>query len=453
MMVMDELQNIPKDWDLKPFKSVITFGKGLSITKENLSESGVQCLNYGEIHSKFPFEVLPFTDTLPFVSPDYLATDAKALAQPGDIVFADTSEDIAGAGNFTQIMGSKPIFAGYHTVITRPNASVNSRYLAYVLESEEFRNQIRSKVKGVKVYSITKNILGNTRVWLPDLDTQNTIATYLDDQTRKITTLIREKQNFIDLLKEKRQALISHYVTKGLDANVPMKESGIEWIGMVPKHWSLKAIKHIKAKSRNAFVDGPFGSNLKSEHFIDNGDVYVIESNFATQGELRFDKLKTISNEHFETISRSETAEGAIIIAKIGAQYGKCSILPAIDKPAVVSGNSLSLKVNKEICAVKFVDLALTHLKNRGAMELIVNLTAQPALSLGGLNNLVLPVPPLNEQLRILDTLDDKDTKLSQLISETDISIELLKEQRTALISAAVTGTIDVRKYNKTEAV
>jgi type I restriction enzyme S subunit len=128
------------------------------------------------------------------------------------------------------------------------------------------------------------------------------------------------------------------------------KDSGVEWLGEVPEHWQVKRLKHIKALSPNAFVDGPFGSNLKSEHYIEGGEVYVIESNFATQGKLELSNLKTISSEHFHTIQRSETQAGDIVIAKIGAQFGKVSILPFIDKPAVVSGTSMKLTVNSDIC-------------------------------------------------------------------------------------------------------
>ncbi len=214
---IEQSQQLPINWEVKPFKSVIRFGKGLSITKENLAEAGVPCLNYGEIHSKYPFEVNVEKDPLPFVSDSYIESDEKALVQEGDIVFADTSEDIKGSGNFTQIMGNGLIFAGYHTVIARPTGGLNKRFLAYMLDSEEFRNQIRSKVKGVKVYSITKGILGNTKVWFPSIERQCLIANYLETQTQRIDSLIIEKQNFIELLKEKRQALISAAVTGKID--------------------------------------------------------------------------------------------------------------------------------------------------------------------------------------------------------------------------------------------
>ena len=217
------------------------------------------------------------------------------------------------------------------------------------------------------------------------------------------------------------------------------KDSGYHSLGLVPKHWVVCKLKHIKSETTNAFVDGPFGSNLKSEHFVDSGDVYVIESNFATTGKLDTTNLKTISESHFNTICRSETKEGAIIIAKIGARYGMSSILPEINKKAVVSGNSLSLQINKSKMDLNFCHNVLTHQKIEGAMDDGVNVTAQPALSLGQLNNLPFVNPPLIEQQKIANFLDHETAKIDTLIEKQQQLIKLLKEKRQAVISHAVT--------------
>ena len=292
----------------------------------------------------------------------------------------------------------------------------------------------------------------NERSAYPPLNEQTVIANFLDHETAKIDRLIAEQEKLIELLKEKRQAVISNAVTKGLDPKVKMKDSGNLWLKQVPDNWRVGRLKHIKSPQKNAFVDGPFGSNLKSEHFIENGDVYVIESNFATQGILELENLKTISFKHFETIDRSEVRSGDIVIAKIGAQYGKSSILPYIDKRAVVSGNSLKLTVNQAVVDVNFVNWFLVNLKSLGVIEDIVNATAQPALSLGELNNLPMLIPPLKEQQFIVKYLEVALNKFQLLIDEANTNINLLKERRSALISAAVTGQIDVRNYQPKEA-
>ena len=281
----------------------------------------------------------------------------------------------------------------------------------------------------------------------PPLDDQTTIASFLDHETAKIDALSAEQRRLIELLKEKRQAVISHAVTKGLNPNVRLKASGNLWLGDVPLHWNILRLKHVKANVKNAFVDGPFGSNLKSEHFIEGGDVYVIESGFATQGSLDTAELKTISLKHFLTIDRSEARVGDIIIAKIGAQFGKSSILPDLDKPAVVSGNSLKLTINRELCDAKFVHWHLVNLKVLGVIDDIVAGSAQPALSLAGMNNLPMLLPPRAEQEAIVQFVAIKVGEFDTLTAQVQRAISLLQERRTALISAAVTGQIDVRDF------
>lgn len=203
---------VPEHWDIKRFRNLFDFGKGLSITKENLQDKGIPCVNYGEVHSRYGFEVIPERDTLKCVDSKYLAFN-NSMLNKGDFVFADTSEDIEGSGNFTYLNSRTRIFAGYHTVITRLKITAIHRYIAYYFDSLSFRNQIRNKVKGVKVFSITQSILKGTFVLLPNLKEQQQIADYLDTQTAKIDQAIALKTAHIEKLKEYKNVLINDVVT------------------------------------------------------------------------------------------------------------------------------------------------------------------------------------------------------------------------------------------------
>ncbi len=225
----------------------------------------------------------------------------------------------------------------------------------------------------------------------------------------------------------------------------PLTAEELAELPELPAGWGWIRPEEIASQEPYSIGIGPFGSNLKSEHYVEDGDIYVIESSFATQGVLEISNLKTITHEHFKSIARSETKAGDIIIAKIGAQFGKCSILRMLDKPAVVSGNSLKLSVNEDVMNVELVCWQLVNLKQQGAIDLIVNLTAQPALSLGSMNELPILVPPKTEQIQIVGALALKLEQYDSLVSEARTAITLLQERRTALISAAVTGQIDVR--------
>jgi type I restriction enzyme S subunit len=204
---------IPEHWEVKKVRYLFEFSKGLTITKENLRATGIPCVNYGEIHSKYGFEVDPERHELKCVDEVYLETSQKSLLNHGDFIFADTSEDIEGAGNFTYLNSRIPTFAGYHTIIARSKIGMIPRYIAYYFDSLGFRNQIRSRVKGVKVYSITNSILKDALVCLPEMEEQQRISNYLDKQTKKIDTAIELQQKQIEKLKEYRASLIDSVVT------------------------------------------------------------------------------------------------------------------------------------------------------------------------------------------------------------------------------------------------
>jgi len=241
---IDWIKKIPTHWGTSKLRYMFSFGKGLTITKADLFDDGVPCVNYGEVHSKYGFEVNPTIHSLKCVKKEYLKTSPNALLLKGDFVFADTSEDIEGSGNFTQLTSEKAIFAGYHTIIARPKGDNSDRFYAYLLDSQQIRTQIRYAVKGVKVFSITQAILRGINIWLPKLDEQQKIANFLDHETAKIDTLIEKQQQLIKLLKEKRQAVISHAVTKGLNPNAPLRDSGVKWLGDVPEHWEMSKVKY-----------------------------------------------------------------------------------------------------------------------------------------------------------------------------------------------------------------
>ena len=206
--------DIPEHWEIIRFRNAFRFNKGLNITKENLNdEQGILCLNYGEIHSKYGFEFIPNVHPLKFVDESYLKNNQKSLLNDGDFVFADTSEDIEGSGNFSYINGQDLVFAGYHTLIAKPKINFNSRFIAYVLDSSAFRNQVRLRVKGVKVFSITQAILKTTFIWLPTEQEQNEIVKYLDEKMQKFNNAKIAYQTQIHRLKEYKNILINQAVT------------------------------------------------------------------------------------------------------------------------------------------------------------------------------------------------------------------------------------------------
>ena len=331
-----------------------------------------------------------------------------------------------------------------HAHILQTNDKILSTIFCHQLNCVDYKGYITGSTRD----KLTQDQLKSIKLLLPSKAEQNTIANYLDQKTTQIDDLIAKKERLIQLLEEERTAIINHAVTKGLDTTVPMKDSGIEWLGEIPVHWEVKKLKYVKSTEKNAFVDGPFGSNLKTEHFIENGDVYVIDSGYITSGEFKIKRgFKTISLEHFETVKRSECKARDIIIAKIGANFGMSGILPELDKPSLVSGNTLKLTIDENYFDLEFIHLQLLNLKTSGEIDLLVKGSAQPALSMGVMSELPFVIPKnKEEQILVREHIKTNHKRIDNLISKVSNEIELLKEYKTALISEVVTGKVDVRE-------
>lgn len=320
----------------------------------------------------------------------------------------------------------------------------NTRYSLYYFLNMWYQ-EIFNNIGGDGVRSaINKDDLLKVPFINISIDEQNKIANYLDKQSAKIDEIIRDNNKEIELLNEYKLSEIEKSIFKGLNENEQYIECRKKWVGKMNSKYELIPIKYLKSKKKNAFVDGPFGSNLKSEHFIDNGDVYVIESGFISTGKFIFKDFKTISNEHFETIKRSECNEKDIIIAKIGASYGMCAELPYLDKKSVVSGNSLKITLDNNKILNEIFIKEMQIAKNKGGFLELVNETAQPALSLSGLNNFKLVVPPMEEQVIIVKEINRIETKIDEVIKYRRNIINSLEEYKRSLIYECVTGKREV---------
>ncbi|MDQ8194042.1 restriction endonuclease subunit S [Coraliomargarita sp. SDUM461004] len=431
------LGDIPSHWTVDKFRYLFSLGRGLGITKANLQDSGIPCVNYGEIHSKYGFEVSPDTHPLRCVSELYLESSPNSLLSNGDCVFADTSEDIEGAGNFTQLTSDQALFAGYHTVIARPKGENDARFLAYVFDSPAYRTQIRLAVKGVKVFSITQEILKNTDLWLAPLPEQKQIARFLDDETGKIDALIEKQQALIALLQEKRQAVISHAVTKGLNPEAPMKDSGVEWLGDVPEHWEVASLK---------FYAQVIDCKHITAEFIDAG--YPLASIGEVKGwHINLEGAKLTSQKFYSALIEGdrEPRSGDIIYSR-NATVGEAALVPD-EHPEFAMG--------QDVCLIRLGDALYPefalHVLKSGliSQQLDVSMIGSTfkRINVDDIRCFTFTLPPLDEQRDLVAELNEITVRYDSLIDNALQASDLLQERRTALISAAVTGNIDVRDF------
>lgn len=204
---------IPEKWIVKPFKSIYITTKGLNITKADLVEKGIPVLSYGQIHSK-ENPGTQINDLLfRFVPDTYITTAPDCLVQKGCFLIADTSEDREGCGNAIYVDRDMKLFAGYHTIIAKPIIEGDNKYLAYLFLTNNWRHQIRSKVSGIKVFSVNQKYIRATSVILPPKSEQIQIVDYLDEKTAQIDSLISIKQEKIQELKDYKKSIIYEYVT------------------------------------------------------------------------------------------------------------------------------------------------------------------------------------------------------------------------------------------------
>lgn len=424
-----EFLQLPPEWKCVRFRDVFKFSKGLNITKENLQDTGIPCVNYGEVHSKYPFEVIPEKHDLKFVSADYLATSPKSLLNFEDFIFADTSEDIEGSGNFSYLNSQKTTFAGYHTIIARPQDGINRRYLAYLIDSMSYRNQIRRNVKGVKVYSITKAILKDTFIWLASSSEQTAIANFLDQKTTQIDEAIAIKERQIELLKERKQIIIQKAVTQGLNPNEPMKDSGVEWIGRVPEHWRVLANRVLFTERVEPGREGlpllsvSIHSGVSSEEISEDENVrgrVKIEDKtkyiLVKPGDIAFNMMRAWQG-GIGAVSTEGMVSPAYIVAKakpiINADYFE-----------------FQYRCPEFIQQMNRFSKGITDFRKR--------------LYWDSFKQLNTVVPPIDEQQEIIFYIKNETDKTDKAAALLNQQIEKLKEYKTTLINSAVTGKIRV---------
>lgn len=328
----------------------------------------------------------------------------------------------------------------------------SSKFLDYLVRSNEYIRYYKAFSSGVidSRLRLYPESFGRLYVGFPPMKEQTTIAAFLDHETARIDALIEEQQRLIALLKEKRQAVISHAVTKGLDPNMPMKDSGVEWLGDVPAHWEVCKLSHVT----DSRCDGPFGSALKSSHYTDEG-VRVIRLQNIKYGTFNNSDAAYIDEDYYKnSIDKSDVIENDILIAGLGDEknlVGRACVAPVDIYPAMVKADCFRFRLKLEKTNPYFMALQLSSGAKADAGILATGST-RSRIPLSTMSSRKIAVPDLSEQRKIFSYIDDKNKKFDALINDSLWNIELLLERRSALISAAVTGKIDVRDWQPPKA-
>jgi type I restriction enzyme S subunit len=439
---------IPEHWNEKKFGYLFTFNKGLNITKENLQDEGIPCISYGEIHSKFGFEVKPERDALRCVTESYLETSVNALLKYGDFIFADTSEDIEGSGNFTYYNSNETAFAGYHTIIAKPTSENNPRYLAYLFDSMPFRAQIQKEVTGTKVYSITNAILKDTVVLLPPQPEQSAIVSFLDEKTSRIDLLISKNTLLIEKLKERRKSLISQISTKGIPSlkDVKYKQAHASSFSEIPEHWNEKKFGYLFTFNK--------GLNITKENLQDEGIPCIsygeIHSKFGFEVKPERDALRCVTESYLETSVNALLKYGDFIFADTSEDIeGSGNFTYYNSNETAFAGYHTIIAKPTSENNPRYLAYLFDSMPFRAQIQKEVTGTKVYSITNAILKDTVVLLPPQPEQSAIVSFLDEKTSRIDLLISKIVSAMVDLKKYRSVLIADVVSGKIDVRDFKK----
>ncbi len=408
-----------------------------------------------------PHETPPFSDEgVPFVSAEAVSTGRidfakirgfiseadhnrycqKYKPQVGDIYMVKSG---ASTGTTAIVDDDREFSIWSPLAAIRCNSDSIPTFVLNFLRSRNFQEAVALNWSFGTQQNIGMNVIENLHVTIPPLPEQHAIAAFLDRETSKIDALVAEQRQLIELLKEKRQAVISHAVTKGLNPDVAMKDSGIEWLGMVPEHWEVKRLKYVSPQITVGIVVEP------SKFYVGEG-VPALRSLNVDQGKVNLASLIYISEEGHELHCKSKLRAGDLVAVRSG-QTGTTAVIPKeldgcncvdliiIRKPIVGSEWFLCWFLASDAALAQF------SLGSGGAI--------QQHFNIGTASELEIPVPPEDEQYKVAEYVNCETRRIDTLTATSQRAIDLLQERRTALISAAVTGKIDVRDLSQSVSV
>jgi type I restriction enzyme S subunit len=425
------LGEVPEHWEVRRLKQACTATPSNVDKKSHEGEKQVRLCNYVDVY--YNDEITEAIDFMVATASDDQIT--KFTLRAGDTIItkdSETADDIAIAAFVPRDLPG--VVCGYHLSMIRPRSSVDGRFIKWLFGSRYAKGCFAVLANGLTRVGLGQHDLENIDFAFPPLAEQRAIAAFLDRETKKIDELVAEQERLIELLKEKRQAVISHAVTKGLDPAAPMKPSGVEWLGDVPAHWTVWKLVH-------AFEMIGSGTTPRSDNpaYYEGGDIAWVNTGDLTDGELPACERRITRLAVDDYPSLRLYPAGALLVAMYGATTGKLGLL------------RFAATVNQACCAfvgesrIRSRFLFYWLFSYRAQLLSLASGGGQPNISQEVLRGLRVAAPSLGEQDAIITQLATACADADALVTQAESAILLLTERRSALISAAVTGQIDVR--------
>ena len=428
---------VPSHWIITTLKRYCYVKGGFAFSSDAFIDTGYPVIRIGDI--KTDGKYIP--ESLAVNSRDY-------LVEKNQLLMAMTGATIGKAGLYTS---NQPAFlnqrVGKFELLAQ---NMNYRYLWYILKTDGYQEYIKLTAFGGAQPNISDTAMVDYPATIPSFDEQTQIANFLDHETSKIDHLIEKQQKLIELLKEKRQAVISHAVTKGLDPNVPMKDSGVAWLGEVPEHWDITPIRNLIRSGNLILQDGNHGElHPTANDYVETGIPFLMANNIRN-GNLFMEDVKRIPKHLADTLRIGFAKAGDMLLTHKGT-VGEVALVPQDIKedywmltPQVTYYRWQGKKFLNKYFYYQFQSSSIqTQLEIIGAKQ-----STRAYVGLIAQGDLIVAIPPSHEQLEISSYILEKDQSYQLMIAKAQTAIQLMQERRTALISAAVTGKIDVRHWH-----
>jgi type I restriction enzyme S subunit len=429
------LGSIPNHWEVKKLKFLAYIQPSNVDKKTSKNETPVLLCNYTDVY---------YNETV-HADMDFMKASAtedqieKFTLKSGDIIITKDSEDPNDIAIPTFVPESMPgVVCGYHLSIIRPQSTIYGLYIKRVFECGYARAYFSTRSNGLTRYGLGTHALANVFYPKPPEKEAENIANFLDHETAKIDTLIEKQQQLIQLLKEKRQAVISHAVTKGLNPNVKLRNSGVLSIGLMPEHWTLKSLSLASKKLA-------VGLAMSVTDCYEEEGVPIIRNQNIKEGYFDGGDMLYLNPVFAEAQASKKVKAGDVVIVRTGSNVGlTCCVPDEYDQCHTFT--TLIVTPSDELIKEYF-----TYCMNSAYGKAEVNRLkfgfGKDNLNVGELRAFHTLLPSVDEQKEIVSYLEQEVAKIDLMVKKAYVAIGLMQERRTALISAAVTGKIDVRDW------
>ncbi len=429
---------LPAGWRYEPLKFHCSFGKGLSIQKRDLVDAGVAVISYGQVHAKSNSGTHLSAGLIRYIPRSLAPVASFARLRRDDLVYADTSEDMEGVGNAAFIDTDEEIYAGYHTLVCRPDGNVLSgKYLAYLSRADWWRTQLRSMAMGVKVYSVTQSIMSRVYVPIPPLSVQKRIVQELDEACGAIDEACSIAETQLSTLERYRASVIHEAVTRGLDSSAPTKPSGVDWIGDIPQGWEVKKLKHLVRSFES-------GTSVRAASYpAEEGERGVLSLSAVFGGKYNPSANKRIDDDEL-TRATCPVKSGSLLVSR-------CNTSEWVGLPAFVEQGNPNLYLPDKLWQIdcgtpllnKFVWYAMHSKSSREycAVMSVGSSASMQNIASFDLLNMYIPLPKGPDEAKVIVAyLDAKLPTVDAVIDTKRKQLDVLKRRRQSLIYEYVTG-------------